>query len=73
MLEREEYIEQAHLFRAFAERMVAGVAAQEALAAIGEEILATSKLPMAIDYLVGEIKLVGTLSTALARLPHYFT
>lgn len=73
MLEAEEYIEQAHLFRAFAERLVAGIAAQEALVAIGEEILATSKLPMAIDYLVGELKLVGTLSTALARLPHYFT
>jgi hypothetical protein len=73
MLDREEYIEQAHLFRAFAERVVAGVAAQEALVAIGEEILATSKLPLAIDYLVGELKLVGTLSTALARLPHYFT
>jgi hypothetical protein len=73
MLDVEEYIEQAHLFKAFAERIVAGVAAQEALVAIGEEILATSKLPMAIDYLVGELKLVGTLSTALARLPHYFT
>jgi hypothetical protein len=73
MLDAEEYIEQAHLFKAFAERIVAGVAAQEALVAIGEEILATSKLPMAIDYLVGELKLVGTLSTALARLPHYFT
>jgi hypothetical protein len=73
MLEREEYIEQAHLFRAFAERVIAGLAAQEALAAIGEEVLATTKLPMAIDYLVGELKLVGTLSTALARLPHYFT
>ena len=73
MLDTEEYIEQAHLFRVFADRIVAGVAAQEALVSIGEEILATSKLPMAIDYLVGELKLVGTLSTALARLPHYFT
>jgi hypothetical protein len=41
--------------------------------AIGQEVLATSKLPMAIDYLAGELKLVGTLSTAMARLPHYFT
>jgi hypothetical protein len=73
MLDREEYIEQAYLFRSFGERIVAGVAAQEALAAIGQEVLATSKLPLAIDYLVGELKLVGTLSTALARLPHYFT
>jgi len=73
MLDREEYIEQAYLFRSFGERIAAGVAAQEALAAIGQEVLATSKLPLAIGYLVGELKLVGTLSTALARLPHYFT
>ena len=31
-------------------RIVAGIAAQEALAAIGEEVLATSKLPLAIGY-----------------------
>jgi hypothetical protein len=73
MLDREEYIEQAYLFRVFAERLVAGVAAQEALSSIGQEVLATSKLPMAIDYLVAELKLVGTLSTAMSRLPHYFT
>jgi len=73
MLDREEYIEQAYLFRSFGERISGGVAAQEALAAIGQEVLATSKLPLAIGYLVGELKLVGTLSTALARLPHYFT
>ncbi|MBM3954114.1 MAG: hypothetical protein FJ309_05795 [Planctomycetes bacterium] len=73
MLDREEYIEQAYLFRVLAERIAGGVAAQEALRAIGEEVLATSKLPMAIDYMVGELKLVGTLSTAMARLPHYFS
>jgi len=73
MLDREEYIEQSHLFRSLAERIVGGVAAQEALVSIGQEVLATSKLPMAIDYLVGELKLVGTLFTAMARLPHYFT
>jgi len=73
MLDREEYIEQAYLFRSFGERIVAGIAAQEALVAIGQEVLATSKLPMALDYLAGELRLVGTLSTAMARLPHYFT
>ncbi|MFM8709329.1 MAG: hypothetical protein ACKOHK_14930, partial [Planctomycetia bacterium] len=73
MLDREEYVEQSHLFRSLAERTAAGVAAQEALVSIGHEVLATSKLPMAIDYLVGELKLVGTLSTAMARLPHYFS
>jgi len=73
MLDREEYIEQAYLFRVLAERIVAGIAAQEALVSISQEVLATSKLPMAIDYLVGELKLVGTLSTAMSRLPHYFS
>jgi hypothetical protein len=73
MLDLEEYIEQAYLFRNFAERIGSGVAAQEALLSIGQEVLATSKLPMAIDYLVGELKLFGTLSTAMARLPHYFS
>lgn len=73
MLDREEYIEQSHLFRSLGERMEAGIAAQEALAAIREEVLATTKLPLAIDYLVAEIKLVGTLSTAMRRLPHYFS
>ena len=73
MLDREEYVEQAYLFRNLAERISAGIAAQEALRAIGEEVLATSKLPIALDYLAGELKLVGTLSTAMSRLPHYFT
>ena len=73
MLNREEFVEQAHFFRAFAGRMAEGVAAQEALRLIAEEVLATTKLPMAIDYLVGELKLVGTLSTAMARISHYFT
>jgi hypothetical protein len=73
MLDREEYVEQAHLFRALAERIGAGFATQEALLAIGEEVLATTKLPLAIDYLVTELRAVGTLSTAMARLAHYFT
>ncbi|RLS34064.1 MAG: hypothetical protein DWH79_05405 [Planctomycetota bacterium] len=73
MLDREEHIEQAHLFRVFGERMEAGIASQEALVSIGQEVLATTKLPMAIDYLVAELKLFGTISTAMSRLPHYFT
>lgn len=73
MLDREEYVEQGHLFRALAERIADGTAAQEALQVVSEEILATAKLPMAIDFLVAELRHVGTLSTAMARLPHYFT
>jgi hypothetical protein len=73
VLDREEYVEQGHLFRALAERIADGTAAQEALEVVAEEILATTKLPMAIDFLVAELRHVGTLSTAMARLPHYFT
>ena len=73
MLDREEYVEQAYLFRNLAERISAGIAAQEALKAIGDEVLATTKLPMALEYLAGELKLVGTLSTAMSRLAHYFS
>ena len=72
MLDREEYVEQAYLFRNLADRISNGIAAQEALRSIGDEVLATSKLPMALEYLVSELKLVGTLSTAMSRLPHYF-
>jgi hypothetical protein len=73
MLDREEYVEQAYLFRNLSERISAGIAAQEALKAIGEEVLATTKLPMALGYLASELKLVGTLSTAMTRLAHYFS
>ncbi|MFM8578086.1 MAG: hypothetical protein ACKOCN_04705, partial [Planctomycetaceae bacterium] len=62
MLDREEYVEQGHLFRALAERIADGTAAQEALAVVSEEILATTKLPLAIDFLVAELRHVGTLS-----------
>lgn len=73
MLEREEYIEQAHLFHALGERMKQNMAVQELLLSIKEEILATTRLPMAMDYLAAELKLMGVFSTAMAKLPHYFT
>jgi hypothetical protein len=73
MLDREEFIEQAHFFRGFAGRVAEGAAAQTALRQIADEVLATTKLPLAIDYLVSELKMVGTLSTAMMRLAHYFT
>ena len=61
MLAREEYIEQSYLFRTLGERMLDGVATQEALKSLGQEILATTKLPLAIDYLVSDLKLTGTI------------
>jgi hypothetical protein len=72
-LGREEYIEQSHFFRALGERLAAEIPAQEVLASVREEVLATTKLPLAIDFLLGELRHEGFLGPALARLPHYFT
>ena len=71
-LDREEYIEQAYFFRVFRERLEDNTPAQEILTGIREEILATTKLPMAIDFLVGEVQLNGRLGDGMARLGHYF-
>jgi hypothetical protein len=72
-LSREEYIEQAHFFRALAEQLAGNLPAQEVLGAVREEILATTKLPMAIDFLLGELRHEGVLGPAMSLLPHYFT
>jgi hypothetical protein len=53
--------------------MLDGVATQEALKNLGHEILATTKLPLAIDYLVSDLKLTGTIAPAMRQLNHYFT
>jgi hypothetical protein len=73
VLEREEYVEQAYFFRMFRERLDANVPAQEILATIHEEVLSTTKLPLAIEFLKGEIVHAGRLSPGMAHLAHYFT
>ncbi len=73
MLEREEYVEQAHFFKSLAERNALGVSTQDLLGMVREEALSTTKLPMAIDFLAGELKLNGVFHTAMSKLPHYFT
>ena len=72
-LEPEEYVEQAYFFRVFRERLDENVPAQEILSSIHEEILSTTKLPLAIEFLKGEMVHTGRLSTGMARLAHYFT
>ncbi len=72
ILDREEYIEQAYFFRVFRERLQENVPSQEVLQTIQEEILATTRLPMAIDFLRTEILHSGRISDAMHRLPHYF-
>lgn len=71
-LEREEYIEQAYFFRVYRERLEQNMAAQEILAGVQEEVLSTTKLPLAIDFLKGEMLLHGRISDGMARLAHYF-
>jgi hypothetical protein len=72
-LDREEYIEQAYFFRALRDRLNEGLATQEALERIDQEILATTRLPYAIQFLAVELKHSGLLSSGFARLGHYFT
>lgn len=71
-LGREEYIEQAYFFRVYRERLDEDLPAQEILSSVYEEILATTKLPMALEFLKGEILLNGRISDGMAHLSHYF-
>ncbi|MGC8639193.1 MAG: hypothetical protein ACP5XB_04865 [Isosphaeraceae bacterium] len=73
MLEHEEYIEQAYFFSSFRERLADGLPAQEILSRVGEELLSTTKLPLAVAFLHAEIKGSGLMSPAMARIGHYFT
>jgi len=72
-LDREEYIEQAHCFRAFRERLEDNTPSQEILRTLSEELLATTNLPKAVDFLRGEILHTGRISPGMALLSHYFT
>src|SRR5438874_4970070 len=73
VLEREEYVEQAYFFRIFRERISLNLAAQDVLERLHEEILSTTRLPMAIQFLATELKHTGLLGSGFARLGHYFT
>jgi hypothetical protein len=73
VLDREEYIEQAYFFRVLRERLAEGMATQEILHRIDQEILSTTRLPYAIQFLAAELKHSGLLSSGFARLSHYFT
>jgi hypothetical protein len=73
VLDREEFIEQAYFFSAFRERVLDGMTAQDVLSRIGEELLSTTKLPLAVSFLATEIKVLGLMAPAMTRLSHYFT
>ena len=72
-LPREEYVEQRHFFRTLRGRLAEGVATQDALKQVREELLATTKLPVAVDLLGDELRQTGRLAPAMARLGFYFT
>ncbi|HMO15392.1 MAG TPA: hypothetical protein PKD64_15025 [Pirellulaceae bacterium] len=72
-LPREEYIEQAYLFRSLHQRLDSNEPVQILLAHAKEEILTTTKLPMAIDFILAELNHCGSIATAMQRMSHYFT
>jgi hypothetical protein len=71
-LPQDEYIEQAHLFRSLVERIEQNEPIQVLLKNISAEILATTNLPKAIDFILDELNHTGRISTAMRRLSHYF-
>jgi hypothetical protein len=73
LLSFEEYIEQTFFFEAFRARLGDGFSTQEFLTSIRNELLATTQLPLAIDFLLTDLKHTGILSAGMKRIGHYFT
>jgi hypothetical protein len=73
VLDREEYVEQAYFFRTFRERVAQNLPTQDVLATLDQEILTTTRLPLAVQFLATEVKHSGLLATGFERLTHYFT
>jgi len=73
MLEREEYVEQAYFFGILQERIPQNLPIQDVLEQVRQEVLATTKLPLAIDYMLTELRHSGAIAPAMRRLLHYFT
>ncbi len=72
-LDREEYVEQAYFFRTLRERMTENLAAQDVLSRLHEEMLTTTRLPYAVQFLAAELRHTGLMAPGFAKLPHYFT
>ena len=73
VLDREEYIEQAYCFRVLRERVEERVAAQIILEQLPLEILSTTRLPLALEFVATDLKHTGLLSSGFTKMPHYFT
>ncbi|TWU03355.1 hypothetical protein [Neorhodopirellula pilleata] len=72
MLSHAEYVEQAYLFGLLRERIAEQTPMQELLKQLQHELLATTRLPMAIDFMLTELKHSGLMGRAMAKLSHYF-
>lgn len=72
-LPRDEWIEQAYLYRAMLDRLGEETSLQDLLAMIGHELLATTNLSKAVSFLLAELKHTGVMAAGMARLSHYFT
>lgn len=73
MLDREEYVEQAYFFRTLSERLPQNMPLQELLRQTSEELLVSTNLPIAVDFLRSELEQTGVFAPAMQRLAHYFT
>ena len=71
--DHDECIEQAYFFRNFRERVQENMPAQDVLSRIHQEVLTTTRLPLAIQFVATELKHSGRLSIGFGLLPHYFT
>jgi hypothetical protein len=73
LLDRDEYVEQAHFYRALGERLPQNMPLQDLMSQLRDEVLSTTKLPLALDFLLGELKHIGEIGGGMRRLSHYFT
>ncbi|MHB8971482.1 MAG: hypothetical protein ACYC3X_08235 [Pirellulaceae bacterium] len=73
LLDRDEYVEQAYFFRVLSERLPQNMPLQELLGQLRDEVLSTTKLPIALDFLLGELKHRGEIHSGMRSLAHYFT
>ncbi|MCM2369286.1 hypothetical protein [Aporhodopirellula aestuarii] len=73
MLDNAEYVEQAYLFELLRERIAEQTPMQELLDQLRHELLATTRLPMAIDFMLTELRHSGLMGDAMSRLTHYFS
>ncbi|MEL7336109.1 MAG: hypothetical protein AAFN70_07925 [Planctomycetota bacterium] len=71
-MDRSEYVEQAYLFRQLNERFEMQMPIQELLEQAQHELLSTTRLPMAVSYLLTELKHTGLMAPAMVRISHYF-